>query len=140
MDKSKSEFEFDPELDFAQFLKEAKTHVSEEARKERTKAKRSWKSSIFSWMKSNKKDEQQQQPTVKTAYRKSTTRQGYVSGPINRVKGCNSEKPNRPRSGPLSGLFNHRKKMEEFQMPYISLGQLTSSPNISNYGPVYLVT
>ncbi|KAL7603677.1 hypothetical protein Lser_V15G17782 [Lactuca serriola] len=139
--------EFDPELDFAQFLEEAKTHASEEEEgrkdsKEKTKAKRSWKASIFSWMKANKKEEQQQQQlTIKTEYRKPTRRQGYVSGPINGVKGCKTQRLKRQSSGPLSGLFHQRTKMEEFQMPYTSLGKLNKSPeNLSNYGPVYLVT
>lgn len=134
-------------LTFDQFLEEAKTHASEEEgrkdSKEKTKAKRSWKASIFSWMKANKKEEQQQQQqlTIKTEYRKPTRRQGYVSGPINGVKGCKTQRLRRQSSGPLSGLFHQRTKMEEFQMPYTSLGKLNKSPeNLSNYGPVYLVT
>ncbi|CAI9280854.1 unnamed protein product [Lactuca saligna] len=135
--------EFDPELDFAQFLEEAKTNALEEGRKdskEKTKAKRSWKASIFSWMKANKKEEQQQL-TIKTEYRNPTRRQGYVSGPINGVKSCKTQRLKRQSSGPLSGLFYQRTKMEEFEMPYTSLGKLNKSPeNLSNYGPVYLVT
>ncbi|KAL4584498.1 hypothetical protein LXL04_009101 [Taraxacum kok-saghyz] len=147
--------ECDLELDFAQFLKEAKTHASEKSMsmassvhvsEEHRKPKKSWKTSMFSWMKANKKDEQQEQKQktkIKTAYTKATRRQGFSSGPINGVKGCYSTergRPKRPSSGPLSGLFYHRKKVEDFQMPYVSLGQLNSPRNLSNYGPVYLVT
>ncbi|PWA86186.1 hypothetical protein CTI12_AA141320 [Artemisia annua] len=157
---SESGDEYDPQLDFAQFLKEAKTHAlchkfpasplhaSEEDEKEdfdgRRKPKKSWKSSIFPWLKKHSKARiiVEEQPAALTrTYSKSKTRQGYVSGPINGIKSCTAERPKRPTSGPLSGFFNHRKKMDDqFQMPYISLGQINSPRDIQSYGPVYLVT
>ncbi|PWA84842.1 hypothetical protein CTI12_AA155540 [Artemisia annua] len=157
---SESGDEYDPQLDFAQFLKEAKTHAlchnkfpasplaSKEAEKEefsgRRKPKKSWKSSIFPWLKKHSKARiivEEQPEAVTMTYSKSKTRQDYVSGPINGIKVFKAERPKRPTSGPLSGFFNHRKKMDDqFQMPYISLGQINSPRDIQSYGPVYLVT
>lgn len=148
-----------------QFLKEAKIHTdqhkflasslhaSEETEKEefggRIKIKKkSWKISIFSWLKADKKNNktnivQEQPPALKTSFTKSKTRpRGYVSGPINGIKGCTAQRPKRPTSGPLSGLFNQRKTTEEdeFQTPYISLGHCNSTKELRSFGPVYMVT
>ncbi|KVI05792.1 hypothetical protein Ccrd_015831 [Cynara cardunculus var. scolymus] len=140
--------EYDPHFEFAQFLKEAKTHACQQkslhaSEKEQLngtrKPNKSWKSSIFPWLKSNKKSShkkviEEDPPPLSESSPK--TRPGYVSVPMNRIS---AERPKRPTSGPLlSTLFKTRE--EEFWMPYISLGKFNHSRGVNPYGPIYMVT
>ncbi|KAJ9568460.1 hypothetical protein OSB04_004426 [Centaurea solstitialis] len=149
MSKSPHKYEYDPHLEFAQFLKEAKTHACQQESLHVTGKdqlsgatklnNKSWKSSIFSWLKANKKKSshkkviQEEPPPPSKSSPK--IRPSYVSGPINRIS---ADRPKRPTSGPLiSTLF---KTKEEFQRPYISLGKINNSRDVNPYGPIYMVT
>ncbi|KAI3759812.1 hypothetical protein L6452_07889 [Arctium lappa] len=142
-------YEYDPHLEFAQFLKEAKTHAchpkslhatGKDQLSGPTKSNKSWKSSLFSWLKPDKKStksiiEEEQPPPSKS---NPETRRGYVSGPINRII---TERPKRPTSGHLvSTLFKTRVRGEEFQMSYVSLAKSSNPQDVKPYGPVYMVT
>nr|XP_027125274.1 uncharacterized protein LOC113741832 isoform X2 [Coffea arabica] len=88
-------YEFDPHADFAQFLEEARKRTcdegsfkvappdTEETRKTESNGekrnKKSWKSSLFSWLKSDKKSDNLVEPLHGSAAPK--LRRGIVSGP-----------------------------------------------------------
>ncbi|PKI37936.1 uncharacterized protein LOC116201190 [Punica granatum] len=150
--------DFDPEVDFAQFLNEARQHknvsdvvgsslnVEHGGRRrsgdEKKEGKKSWKSSLFSWLKSDKKSKHRVEPATITSSCKPKPRKGHTSGPIygSTVRGSEVVH-HRPTSGPLSGFFSKTKRSEN-KTPYLTLGQL-DRPNgngASPYGPVYLVT
>ncbi|XAR49825.1 hypothetical protein NMG60_11003978 [Bertholletia excelsa] len=150
------DYDFDPQADFLQFLEEARRHASQEnveadlyfhpgeaqmGRSDEVKrSKRSWKRSVFSWFKSEKKSNSSMAPP--TSFHVSKPRRGHVSGPIHTNGGGGSsdkDKPRRPMSGPLKGLFQSTKKTES-GIPYMCLDKLTSPHGVQSYGPVYLVT
>jgi hypothetical protein len=87
------------------------------------KGKKSWKSSLVSWWRLDKK------------------RQGHVSGPIlNSYKGYDGKQKN-PFSGPLiTSLFKPTKRSEENEIPYMTLHQQNIPHPVQNYGPLYVVT
>lgn len=144
-------------LAFDQFLKEAKTHSteanfdaatphsSEEAGKKQfgggQKSKKSWRKSLFSWLKTEKKCKPmpipEEEPSNKP-YNISKPRRSYLSGPINGSGSYKIDRPRRPNSGPLM-VFNSTKRMED-KMPYVCLDQLNSPRVVQSYGPVYLVS
>ncbi|KAJ7951425.1 Ubiquitin-fold modifier-conjugating enzyme [Quillaja saponaria] len=144
---------FDLHLDFCQFLDEARQHgeeanaktssvypeaVKRSSEKEK-KGKKSWKSSLVSWWKADKKIKSEVEPTTNSS-QVSKTRRGQVSGPINGCYGNATDgKRWRPTSGPLTNLFNPKRKVEN-ETPYVSLEQLTSSRPVQSFGPVYMVT
>lgn len=146
-------YEFDPHADFAQFLQEARKRTcdegnfkaaprhSEETRKTQSNGekrnKKSWKSSLFSWLKSDKKSKNLVEPLHGSATPKLS--RGIVSGPTHgSAGGLIPARPRKPISGPLTSLFNPAKKEDE--IPYISLSHLTNPHEAQSYGPVYLVT
>ncbi|KAL6335300.1 hypothetical protein AAG906_029541 [Vitis piasezkii] len=142
----------DLQEDFSQFLEEARRHArqgnpqgpsphGDEAGKgrlsEEKRSKKSWKSTLFSWWKADKKNK----PSVEQVpcSRISDPRRGHVSGPIYGSGRRTDSKQRRPTSGPLTSLFNPTRKAET-DIPYVSLNQLSSSHSAQAYGPVYLVT
>ena len=139
-------------FDYDQFLEEARRHArqgnpqgpsphGDEAGKgrlsEEKRSKKSWKSTLFSWWKADKKNK----PSVEQVpcSRISDPRRGHVSGPIYGSGRRTDGKQRRPTSGPLTSLFNPTRKAET-DIPYVSLNQLSSSHSAQAYGPVYLVT
>lgn len=100
--------------------------------------KKSWKTSLFSWLKRNKSTKQQiNSATV------STARPGHVSGPISRTMDVKNAagriKPRGSISGPLSGLFSS-SRTEDHELPYMNLRKANCPQQVHPYGPVYLVT
>ncbi|XP_028787360.1 uncharacterized protein LOC114743325 [Neltuma alba] len=166
---------FDLQEDFSQFLEEARKYEMTEAKvkssssvhpeggrggkreesadKEREKKsgkkKKSWKSSVISWWKAERKSK----PTNKDISSEEPKgscgkKQSHVSGPIyNTGKASNAKKQWRPHSGPLiTSLFSKSSKKENHnEIPYVCLGQ-NQQPNspqdfhIQNYGPLYIVS
>ncbi|KAJ1390772.1 hypothetical protein SESBI_37179 [Sesbania bispinosa] len=135
----------DLEEDFSQFLEEAKQHVNEAKLKissvhpeeSEKKDKKSWKSSLVSWWKADKKSKHQ---VIQSKVSVSGKRKNNVSGPIyNCGKGPDvNVKYRRPISGPLTNLFKPTKS--EIPIPYMSLHQQNSPRPVYNYGPLYVVT
>ncbi|KAG6664974.1 hypothetical protein I3843_02G113300 [Carya illinoinensis] len=147
---------FDPNVDFSQFLEEARHHgrvvdfqssplYPEEKGKKRLAgdkqaSKKSWKNHLFSWWKTEKKSE----PRVKStssSYMNSLPKRHLVSGPIHgsgKTKN-NDGRHGRPSSGPLTGLFNPTKRVEN-EIPYMCLDEVDRPQALQTYGPVYLVT
>lgn len=137
---------------FFQFLKEAKSHTLEESfkgvpphvgetRKADTqgverKKRKSWKSSLFSWLKMDRKNKTmvEVEPTTYTKVRRGA---GIFSGPIIHSNGVSIRSRSRkPTSGPLPSLFN--PSMADEIVPYMCLNQQFVNPH--SFGPVYLVT
>ncbi|TKY64190.1 tetratricopeptide repeat protein 14 [Spatholobus suberectus] len=150
------DYGFDLQQDFCQFLEEAKQHGKEaklksssvhpeesgktgsEKEKEK-KGKKSWKSSLTSWWKADKKSKHRENPTNNSKPKGSGKRHGHSSGPMySSCKGSDG-KHWRPSSGPLISLFKSTKR-EENEIPYISLHQQNSPRAEQNYGPLYVVT
>ncbi|KAK0597948.1 hypothetical protein LWI29_030116 [Acer saccharum] len=146
--------EFDPQLDFSQFLEEARQHAkevnfeasstyTEEIGKKKQlegekKIKKSWKNSLLSWWKVHKKSKPSMEPAASTNI--SKPRKGHVSGPIYGSGRGDEMKLRRPTSGPITNLFNPINKGED-EIPYMCLDQINNnSHHIKSYGPVYLVT
>ncbi|QCE02451.1 hypothetical protein DEO72_LG8g463 [Vigna unguiculata] len=148
------DYGFDLQQDFCQFLEEAKQHgkeqklksssvYPEESRKagseKEKKGKKSWKSSLTSWWKSDRKSNHGEK-TTKNSKTRGGSGHAHSSGPM--YKSCKSSdgKHWRPSSGPLVSLFKPTKR-EENEIPYISLQQQNHSPLADqNYGPLYMVT
>lgn len=105
------------------------------------KGKKSWKSSLTSWWKSDSKSKHGEKTTKNSKpMGGSGKRHAHSSGPM--YKSCKSSdgKHWRPSSGPLVSLFKPTKR-EENEIPYISLQQQNNSPLADqNYGPLYVVT
>lgn len=148
-------YEFDPHTDFTDFLTEARKHVSEgkfgatparsvELRNnnsEKKNCKKSWKSSLFSWLKTDKKKNQGIRETSKGSTINKPKR-GFVSGPMPRISGpvAIAGKPNKPLSGPLTSLFGPMNRVDS-ETPYLCLKKVKdSTPGVQSYGPVYMVT
>ncbi|XP_059302974.1 uncharacterized protein LOC132055264 [Lycium ferocissimum] len=151
-------YEFDPQTDFADFLSEARNHASEwkcsatpprsielgknnfEKEVKKT-SKKTWKSSLFSWLKSDKKKNQQsREPSKGSTINKP--KRGCVSGPMPGISGPGSiaVRPNKPLSGPLTSLFSPMNKVDN-EIPYLCLQKVKDSTHgVQSYGPVYLVT
>lgn len=141
--------------DFDQFLEEARQHArevkfqapstfSEETGKKKLgedkKTKKSWKKSLFSWLKMEKNSKHpSMQPAANTSHI-SKPRKGHVSGPIS---GSSSRgdgmRQRRPTSGPIAYFFSPSRKVEN-EIPYMCLDQLNNPHHVKSYGPVYLVT
>ncbi|KAK9142160.1 hypothetical protein Syun_011560 [Stephania yunnanensis] len=162
MEKSENvdcnEFGFDPHMDFSQFLEEAKCRkgraknaqprqnspslVEQKTMGGEGKVKKSWKSSLFSWWKVNKKVKPQKGPLT-TPIHNPNARQGSVSGPIygsgGNAASLAQQRARRPTSGPITAMFAHSRG-GEVGIPYVSLDQLNHPTGHQAYGPVYLVT
>ncbi|KAI4355352.1 hypothetical protein L6164_004133 [Bauhinia variegata] len=148
---------FDLQEDFSQFLEEAKRHgkeaklksssvYPEEAQKKGTekekKAKKSWRTSLISWWKADKKGNLEKEPPKDSQAKVSGKRQVHVSGPIyNTGKGIDA-KHRRTISGPLTSLFKATKGKgveNEIDVPYMSLSQQNSTGKVQSFGPIYKV-
>lgn len=135
---------FDPQMDFSQFLKEARQHGREVNLKATTsgaeevkKSKKSWKTSLFFWWKAEKKIKTSMEPANSSHHSSKLTGHRHVSGPV-----FESERAvhlQRQTSGPLTNLFNNNRGTEN-QIPYMSLHHLNNHSPVKVYGPVYLVT
>ncbi|XP_065868314.1 uncharacterized protein [Euphorbia lathyris] len=148
-------YEFDPQLDFSQFLEEAKQHertmnlqnsaAESEAEKVRStedikKSKKSWKKSLFKWWKSDtKKNEATSSKESDNSSHISRPRKGHVSGPLYGTGRPLETKLHRQTSGPLTNLFNPTKRLGK-ETPYMNLDQPNNPNGVKSYGPVYLVT
>ncbi|KAJ1408325.1 hypothetical protein SESBI_23607 [Sesbania bispinosa] len=149
------DYGFDLQEDFSLFLEEARQHAKEAKLKSSSvhpeesgrrgsekekRGKKSWKSSLISWWKTDKKSKLGEDPTNNSKSKVSGKRQGHASGPIyNSCKGPNGRKNWRPSSGPLTSLFKSTKR-EENEIPYMSLHQQNSPHASQNFGPIYVVT
>lgn len=100
------------------------------------KKRKSWKSSLFSWLKNDKKSESLKQQSNTTTLA-SKARRAHVSGPV--MVGVAAGSVQRAASGPLTGLFGSTGSSEEPEFPYMCLSQLNKQ-RVHSYGPVYLVT
>ncbi|KAL2457379.1 uncharacterized protein Fot_30480 [Forsythia ovata] len=146
------DYEFDCQADFKQFLEEAKKNASQGNLKTEPlekvgikgqshgekKNRKSWKNSLFSWLKTDKKNKSVVQPPTNGIVG-SEPRRGTFSGPVHGSVGGITGRPRKPTSGPITGLFSSSKRVED-EVPYVSLGQLNNSHGVQSYGPVYLVT
>ncbi|XP_039061616.1 uncharacterized protein LOC120205930 [Hibiscus syriacus] len=132
--------EFDPRVNFSQFLEEARQHArdinlrrsssySETRLGAEKKSKKSWRNSLFSWCKIDRKSKFRSDPI-------HVSNKHY--GSCGTTKGI--ETPHRcPLSGPVSVLFTPARKMEN-EVSYMSLDQSNNPDHVNSYGPVYLVT
>ncbi|GLT46195.1 hypothetical protein SLA2020_199690 [Shorea laevis] len=147
-------YEIDAGVNFSEFLEEARQYAREVHPQEsygnsevtgekrlgegEKRRKKSWKSSLFSWWKAEKKSNKPSMHPANAPPRISKPKKGYVSGPI-----CGNTRVDtrsqRPSSGPLTILFNPTKK-EEAGVPYMCLDQQNNSHYVNAYGPIYLVT
>ncbi|KAI4325709.1 hypothetical protein MLD38_031083 [Melastoma candidum] len=145
---------FDLGEDFLQFLDEARNGKAGEIRSvsspkveisaERVlsqdkKSKKSWRRTLFSWLKVEKKgkDQSAQAGNKNKSY---VPKKGHVSGPIYGGSGRREfDGPllRRINSVSLAGLFSPHKRVEN-EVHYMCLGE--SGCSVENYGPVYLVT
>lgn len=147
------DYGFDLQQDFSQFLEEAKEHgqeakqkcssvYPEESRKtgseKERKGKKTWKSSLTSWWKADKKIKVKETHNNSSKSKVSEKRQGHVSGPIHNSYKGNDVKHKHHFSGPLANLFKPTKR-EENEIPYMCLQQQNGHP-VQNYGPLYVVT
>ncbi|KAK8629222.1 hypothetical protein V6N13_078073 [Hibiscus sabdariffa] len=142
--------EFDPRLNFAQFLEEATQHAggdthvnflrsSSSCSKQvggHEKKKKLWKISLFSWWNFDRKNKSSSDPVQVS---KPTKGYGYGSGPLRGIAGGIDTACRRASSGPVSTLFNPTKKLEN-EVLYMCLNQPKEPYQIKDYGPVYLVT
>lgn len=151
------DYGFDLQQDFSLFLAEAKEHGHESKLKSSSvypeegskktgpekvrKGKKSWKSSLVSWWKIDKKSKDKETTNKNSIAKVSEKRQGHVSGPIlNSYKGYDGKQKN-PFSGPLiTSLFKPTKRSEENEIPYMTLHQQNNPHPVQNYGPLYVVT
>ncbi|KAJ4717705.1 Ubiquitin-fold modifier-conjugating enzyme [Melia azedarach] len=144
--------EFDPQVDFSQFLEEARQHArevnfqassrySEESEKgksgEHKKIKKSWKKCLFSWFKVEKKSKPGIEPENTSHI--SKPKKGHVSGPIYGSFRGDDTRQRRPSSGPIASFLNPIRKIES-EIPYMCLDQLDNPHHVRSYAPVYLVT
>ncbi|KAL7140472.1 hypothetical protein ABFS83_09G123000 [Erythranthe nasuta] len=149
-------YDFDYQTDFTKFLEEARNsekhgtsiattprlEVSgddEQFNRER-KNKKSWKTSLLFWLKTDKKCKLEKLQTNSTTVSKPI-RGRHVSGPMQRIVGGGRGVSVRgPKSGPLTGLFSSTRGADEYEVPYMCLGQHNNSQKLNSYGPLYLVT
>ncbi|GFZ04360.1 hypothetical protein Acr_16g0009840 [Actinidia rufa] len=151
------DYSFDLQVDFSQFLEEARKHESEENFEvaaqnpeevrnklsgEAKKNKKSWKRSIFSWWNFDRKSNSSMETPTSSHVTKPRGSRVSVSGPIHGGGGgrvATSCKARRPTSGPITSLFQPTKRVED-EIPYICLDKLNNPHDVQSYGPVYLVT
>ncbi|KAK6911788.1 hypothetical protein RJ641_023881 [Dillenia turbinata] len=144
-------FHFDPQVDFAQFLEEARRHASrghldahlscsqEAERSKEKREKKTWKSSLVSWWKRERKTNPRVE-LASIAQNSHTRLGGYAFGPIMQNDEVAKVGQQRSTSGPLSSILHPTKKVEA-DFPYVCLDHhLNKTPNIHSYGPIYLVT
>ncbi|XP_023527883.1 uncharacterized protein LOC111790969 [Cucurbita pepo subsp. pepo] len=136
--------DFDPRLNFSKFLEEAKHHATEQETGAKwlppqKKSKKSWKNTLFSWLKSDKRTKPLPKPGTNPHI--PNTRRVHVSGPIfTRATAIDGRsRGGRSTSGPIASLFSPSLS-SEMEIPYMCLHQLTSPNTNHNYGPIYLVT
>ncbi|KAL0414988.1 UNVERIFIED_CONTAM: hypothetical protein Slati_3330700 [Sesamum latifolium] len=142
------------DFDFTQFLEEARKNAClgnlhtaqlEAAGKKQLDSeknnRKSWKSSLFSWLKTDKKRKSTKQPMEGSTV--PEPRRQHFPGPVQgqgAVGGIMTARAQRTASGPLINLFSSTKRAEEYEVPYMCLGQQLNNPRkLHSYGPVYLV-
>ncbi|CAI9753537.1 unnamed protein product [Fraxinus pennsylvanica] len=104
------------------------------------KNRKSWKNSLFSWLKPDKKNKSVVQQSPRKGTIDSELRRGPFSGPVHAIEGGGiTGTPQKPTSGHITSLFSSSKRVED-EVPYVSLGQLNNAQDVQSYGPVYLVT
>eukprot|EP00262_Sarcandra_glabra_P014576 TRINITY_DN428_c0_g1_i1.p1 TRINITY_DN428_c0_g1~~TRINITY_DN428_c0_g1_i1.p1 ORF type:complete len:134 (-),score=12.80 TRINITY_DN428_c0_g1_i1:269-670(-) len=119
--------------------------ISDQAAREGKKSKKSWKSSLFSWLKFEKKIKPHSEVFThkesSSGFKLSIPKRGAVSGPIyGSIEGTSTVyRSKRLASGPLTGLFTPTRKRET-EVPYMCLYQLNQPPNVRSFGPMYLVS
>ncbi|GKU92747.1 hypothetical protein SLEP1_g6435 [Rubroshorea leprosula] len=142
-----SGYEFDPGVNFSEFLKEARQYATEVKPQEscgnsevkgEERRKKSWRSSLFSWWKTDKKSSKPGTGAADAPRRSYKPKKGYFSGPILGNARVN-RKSQRPSSGHVTTVFNPTRK-EENEVPYMCLDQPNNSPHVNAYGPLYSVT
>ncbi|KAG8388448.1 hypothetical protein BUALT_Bualt02G0126900 [Buddleja alternifolia] len=146
-------YEFDHQEDFTEVLEEARKNAFhgtinttnlEPARKKQIdgeiKKRKSWKKSLFSWLRTDRKTKSTKHPTNGNAV--SKPKRGHVSGPVLESEGCVATgKARKGVSVPLASLFRStRTAEEEHEVPYMCLSQLNNPRKVKFYGPVYSVT
>ncbi|XP_057980446.1 uncharacterized protein LOC131166150 [Malania oleifera] len=141
---------FDPQVNFSRVLEEARKHAREgnaevsspyqdkptekNMNKVNKNSKKSWKNSLFSWWKVEKKSRPDMEP-ARGLYAPKL-RRGYASGPIFGSRENVERRPWCPSSG---FRFNPGKREQQNAIPYMHLDQL--DPHAARtYGPLYLVT
>lgn len=103
------------------------------------KNRKSLKSSLFSWLKTDKKRKSMKPPTNDTVL-VSKTKRGHVSGPVEATTDGIISRGRRAASGPLVCFINSTRRPEEYEVPYMCLDQLNNTQKLQSYGPIYLVT
>ncbi|CAH9138931.1 unnamed protein product [Cuscuta epithymum] len=142
--------EFDPCTDFEEFLSEARKNVTSEgilgvtitpphlevSNKKKTR-NTSWKRTLFSWLKREKKNSDKGSPKMNMSKQSS----GCVSGPVHCHRSATSTpRPRKTQSGPIMSLFFNDGGEEDGRVPYMSLEKMKTPKVVQSYGPVYLVT
>lgn len=118
-------------------------HLEESAGKKKVDAERkprnpSWKRSLFSWLKRDKKNKNREE-APKNSHGATKPRCEYVSGLVRGSGDGAAARPWKPLSGPITSLFNGINQ-EENEVPYMCLQKMNSPKDVQSYGPVYLVT
>ncbi|CAI9773542.1 unnamed protein product [Fraxinus pennsylvanica] len=129
-------YEFDYQTHVIQFLEEPRKNgfngnfisapleeVGKKKLDEEKRNKKSWKSSLFSWLRTDNRNG----TTISKLGRCRTG--GGITGGL-----CAP----RLTLGHLIGLFNLTKRVKD-EVLYMSLGQLNNPQDVQSYGPVYLV-
>lgn len=146
--------EFDPRLNFSEFLEEARQYAREIRPEESYRnsvglggdkkgRKKSWTSSLISWLKGEKKSSNHDTISTINPPNISKPKKSYASGPIyGNARGVvHTMSSHRPLSGPLSTILFSRTRKGEAEVPYMSLDQNQNSHHANDaYGPLYLVT
>ncbi|CAA3003443.1 uncharacterized protein LOC111402679 [Olea europaea var. sylvestris] len=146
------DYEFDCQANFKQFLDEAKAcqgnfkieppekvGIKGQLQGEK-KNRKSWKNSLFFWLKTDKKNKSVVQQSPRNGTIGSELSRGPFSGPVRGSGGGSiTDRPRKPTSGPITRLLLSSKRVKD-EVPYVSLGQLKNSQDDQSYGPVYLVT
>ncbi|KAG5538047.1 hypothetical protein RHGRI_025213 [Rhododendron griersonianum] len=148
------DYGFDPQVDFLQFLEEARNNTSkdnyddttqypEEAQNRQSdevkKNRKSWKKSLFSWWNAGKKSNSSMVAPTSNSYIPKPKRSLTASGPISGSGGSTSCRFRRQTSGPLKSVFHLTNEVED-EIPYMCLDKLDNPHGVQSYGPVYLVT
>ncbi|WCJ39292.1 hypothetical protein M5689_020290 [Euphorbia peplus] len=153
-------YEFDPQVDFSQFLEEARQHArtmnlnnsteelepgkgsfSRRPAEDKKSKKSSWMKSLFKWWKKSDPKKSASSPREsENSSHIAIPRKGHVSGPVYSTSQPLNTKNRRQTSGPLTNLFNSTKRLGK-ETPYMNLDNQPNHPDGAKpYGPVYFVT
>ncbi|KAL2933542.1 Glucose-6-phosphate isomerase [Bienertia sinuspersici] len=152
----------DPEINFTEFLEEARKFANEKKQRQKEEEssskkqvtneekkckKKSWKKALISfWKTSSSSFNKQHSKEISKASNNPKPR-GHFSGPVGgAVAGTGSGPLHRlATSGPLAGVAQHqklkKKKGKRDEIAYVSLEKLNEPVyDAKTYGPVYLVS